>query len=178
MMPIWVFAILFCPQVIDLVTGGRYSEAAPVCAVLFCAAFVRAQHPFLIRQVQYLRATWVLPLVTTPCAVLSILLTILLARDFGIMAVAWTVLASDTTILVALALAIRRFEHVHYPVGTALGLLSLLVGLAVWVGRGGPQLSGERGMLLKIAIVGVSALAVFAIWIWPRRKLIHQIVSN
>lgn len=176
--PVWVFAIMFCSDVIGLVAGGRYAAAAPACAALLCAAYLRSHIPFLLRQIHFHRETWVLPLISIPCAAFSILATVLLAPTYGITAVGWAVACADTAMLVALAGAIRHYEHLNYPLVMSLALGVILVALAAWVGVSEPVPANWSKVAVK-GLIGVAALlASGATWIWPRRTFIRQLAAG
>jgi O-antigen/teichoic acid export membrane protein len=176
--PVWVFAIVFCPDVIGLVAGGRYAAAAPACAALLCAAFLRSHSPFLIRQIHFLRETWVLPLISIPCAAFSILATVLLAPTYGITAVGWAVACADTAMLVALAQSIRHYEHLNFPLVMSLALGVVLVALAAWVGVSEPVPADWSRVAVKGLVGVVALLASGVIWIWPRRAFIRQLAAG
>ena len=126
MLPVWAFAILFCPQTIRLIAGKPYAGAAPICAVLLCASFARFQLPFLLRQIQFLRKTWLQSAITIPWSALAIVLTVLFARRYGILAAAWITLAAECGILVSASFAIRRHEQVGYPILTGFSFIGVL----------------------------------------------------
>src|SRR5205823_73069 len=120
LVPIWALMIVFSSDVIRIVAGESYAEAAPICSVLLCATFVRMQLLFLTRQIQFIRKTWVLPAITIPSAFLAVILTLVFAKAYGIMAAAWVVLGMDIVIFVILAWAIHHFAGLNYPLLTAL----------------------------------------------------------
>jgi O-antigen/teichoic acid export membrane protein len=176
--PIWTAAVVFCPDIIVFFAGKRYAGAAPACAALLAAAFCRMQHPFLLRQVHFLRETWILPLVAIPCSALSILATILFTRTHGIVAAGWAVAFSDLVLFTALAGAIYHYEPVNYPVSMSLGLLSILVVLAVWVGLAEPLPMGWPRTGVKIVVVMLAAMTSGFAWIWPGRIFIRQLAAS
>ena len=177
--PVWMFAILFCSNIVHAFASGRFHEAVPTCAALFCAAFARFQHPFFIRQIEFLRNTWVMPLVTGSGTALAIVLTLTLAGQYGIIASAWAVTLSDAAILFGLAWAVGRRENVDYPMGMSFLLLVILAIAAIWSGMGEPfPLIAVPRLAAKIAIFGFSVLASGTIWIWPRREFIERLVRG
>jgi O-antigen/teichoic acid export membrane protein len=178
MLPIWMLAILFCPNIIDLLTGGKYAGAAPVCAVLLCTSFVRMQQPFLQRQVHFLRKTWVLSAITIPFSVLAIVMTGLLAGQFGLISAGWVVLAVDLSILIASAWAIQHYENVSYPMITALLTVAILAVAAFWISMGAPGATGWSLVGLKAGLVMLAVIVSAAVWIWPNRRLILQLASG
>jgi O-antigen/teichoic acid export membrane protein len=177
MLPLWVLAIVFCRDTIRLVAGEKYAAAAPICMVLLCATFVRMQLPFLTRQVHFLRKTWLLPAITIPSAVISLILTVILARNFGAVAAAWVTLATDLFILLTLAIAVRRFEDIYYPISTAVAFTILLAGLSAWQGAASGVESLES-VTTRLTLVLVTATVSMAIWIWPNRLLICQLARG
>jgi O-antigen/teichoic acid export membrane protein len=176
--PIWTAAVVFCPDIIVLFAGKRYAGAAPACAALLAAAFCRMQHPFLLRQIHFLRETWILPLVAIPCGALSILATVLLTGTHGIVAAGWAVAFSDLALFAALAAAIHHYESVNYPVSMSLGLLAILGVLAVWVGLGEPLPMGWPQMGVKVAVVSLAAMTCAFVWVWPGRLFIRQLAAS
>ena len=178
LLPVWVIAIVFCRDFIEFLGGSTYAAAAPVCALLLCASFARMQVPFLQRQIQFLKKTWILSAITIPISVLSVVLTIVLVRRFGIVAAGWSALAGDVGILFCLAWAIRRYEALNYPLLTAVSLIVVLTLLSAWVAMGSPGVGGWQLIGLKAGIVAMIAAMSFAIWIWPRRRLIVQLAAG
>ena len=178
LMPLWAALVVFCPELIRIFAGQRYEAAAPVCAILLCASFVRAQHPFLLRQIHFLRETWILPAMTIPCAALSIVLALLLASRFGLSAVGWAALIADASLYVALAVMIRIYERVHHPMAITLGLTAVLGLLASWVALEEPAPLDWPGLAAKTAIVAIVAIGSFAVWIWPNRAFIRDIAKR
>jgi O-antigen/teichoic acid export membrane protein len=178
MLPIWVFAIVFCPNIVHLLTSGKYDAAAPVCAVLLCTSFVRMQQPFLQRQIHFLRKTWLLSAITIPFSLLAIALTGLLAGQSGMIAAGWIVLVADLGILIASAMAIQYYENLNYPIGTALLSVTILVLAAIWIMMGSPGAFGWPLLGLKAGLVMFATAASAAIWIWPKRRLIYQLANG
>ncbi len=176
--PIWAVGILFSPELVHIFAGQKFQGAAPMCALLLCGTFVRSQHPFLIRQVQFLRQTWILPLATIPCAVLSIGATLLLARQYGIVASAFGVVAADFILYGLLAGAVRAFERVHHPIASVIGLALLLLGLAIWTVWSGDVALAWRSEWLRAAIAVCVTVSCTAIWIWPQRLMLRQLLSG
>jgi O-antigen/teichoic acid export membrane protein len=176
--PIWVFFIAFTPDIIRIVAGARFEAAVPVSSALFCAAYARAQQPFLMRQIHFLRATWVLPLITLPCAAISLGTAILLTSTYGIVSAGWGVVASDAALLLALALTIRQYEKVNYPLGMSFLLLTLLAALAVWVVLGEPTVVPLPRWAAKVLFVMLAMLLSVWGWLWPQRFFIRQLAQG
>jgi len=176
--PVWVVCIVFSPILIRLYAGSRFVEAAPVCTVLFCAAYIRAQLQFLFRQVHFLRKTWILPLTMLPSAVVSLLLTGLWIHAAGILAAGWAVLISDTLLFLLLASAIQQHERLQFPVLTSLVMLGILTLLAFWVVLGEPAPRALPKPLLQLAIALSSFLVSARIWLWPERHFIYSLVTR
>jgi O-antigen/teichoic acid export membrane protein len=176
--PIWVFFIVFTPNIIHYVASARFAAAVPACSALFCAAYARAQQPFLMRQIHFLRATWVLPLITLPCAAISLGVAILLASRYGIVSAGWGVVVSDAALLFLLARIIRRYEKVNYPLGISFFLLSLLVVLAAWVVLGEPTIAHVPRWTAKILFVLLAVLLSGWVWVWPQRAFIRQLAQG
>jgi O-antigen/teichoic acid export membrane protein len=176
--PLWVFFIVFTPNIIHYVASARFAAAAPACSALFCAAYARAQQPFLMRQIHFLRATWVLPLITLPCAAVSLGIAALLTSRYGIVSAGWGVVVSDAALLIVLARIIRRYEKVNYPLGVSLFLLALLVVLAAWVVLGEPTVAHVPRWTVKILFVLLAMLLSGSVWIWPQRVFIRQLAQS
>ena len=117
---LWVVFILFTREIVEVVAGARYAGAAPTCALLFCAASARCLNPFMLRQLQFLKQTWLLPIVTIPCAGLSLAITIIFCGRYGIFAAAWGVLISEVVLVTGLTVAIRFYERSHLSLSTIL----------------------------------------------------------
>lgn len=177
MLPIWVLAIVFCPEIVRLIAGQRYVGAAPVCAILLCASFARFQLPFLQRQIQFMRKTWLQPAITIPWGLVPIVLTILLSGRYGITVAGWSTLAAEFGILVSFSLAIRLHEQVGYPIGTGLLFIGILALLAGWVGNQGGR-ADWHVIAVKVGCVFFATAASLAIWIWPKRQLVQQLASG
>ena len=175
--PIWVVMIAFNSDVIGLITRPEYAQASSLCSVLLCATFVRVQSMFLIRQVQFMRKTWVLPSVTIPAAVLAMLLTLVLAATYGVMAAAWVLVVIDLLIFCALALIVHYFEGVHYPFSASLVLMLIVFAVAAAIATGVvPTDAASFGYrLLFAALVGAFCTII---WIWPNRALIRQLAAR
>ncbi len=176
--PIWVFFIAFTPDIIRVVAGARFEAAVPVSSALFCAAYARAQQPFLMRQIHFLRATWILPLITLPCAAISLGAAIVLTPTYGIVSAGWGVVASDAALLLVLARTIRRYEKVNYPLGVSFFLLALLAALAAWVVLGEPTFAVMPRWTAKILFVILAVLLSIWGWLWPQRRFIRQLAQG
>jgi O-antigen/teichoic acid export membrane protein len=177
MLPVWVFATLFCPEVIRLIAGPRYAGAAPVCAILLCASFVRFQLPFLLRQIHFMRKTWLQPAITIPWGLVPIVLTVLFSRRYGIAVAGWSTLAAEFGIIVSYALAIRRHEQIGYPIATGLFFIGILALLAAWVANQADR-ADWHVIAVKLGCVFLASATSFAIWIWPKRRLVLQLASG
>jgi O-antigen/teichoic acid export membrane protein len=177
LLPIWTLMILFCSDAVRVIAGRDYVQAGPICSVLLCATFVRTQLLFVTGQLQFLRKTWILPAVTIPTGLIGLIATFTLARSYGVMAAAWGVLGMDLSIFLILAWAVHRLEGLNYPivscliVVTAITLLALAVTshdlVPLWTSVGD-----------RIAVVASAAACCAAIWIWPNRAVIHELVSR
>jgi O-antigen/teichoic acid export membrane protein len=176
--PVWVAAILFCPDLIRITVGGRYLEASQTCTVLLVAAFCRMQHPFIARQIHFLRRTWILPTISVPCAVLSIVATRLFASSHGITAVAWAVAISDLAVFLGLAWAVSRIEAVNFPVPMSLGLMSTLGLLAWYVGTNDIPAVSESTTIAKSVVVALATAISLGAWVWPRRSFIRELMAT
>jgi O-antigen/teichoic acid export membrane protein len=178
LVPIWALMILFCSDVIRFVAGEAYAQAAPICSILLCATFVRMQQLFLIRQIQFLRKTWALPVITIPSALVAVVLTLVFAKDYGILAAAWVVLGVDVFIFVILACVIEHFEGLNYPLLTALVFILLISLLAAGITSGAIGPATWTSAIYRMLFIGATTVACASIWIWPNRLLIHQLVKG
>lgn len=177
LLPIWTLMILFCPDAVRVIAGRDYVQAGPICSVLLCATFVRMQLLFVTGQLQFLRKTWVLPAVTIPTGLIGLIATFTLVSFYGVMAAAWGVLGMDLTIFLILAWVVHRLEGLNYPillcliVVTAITLLALVVTshdlLPLWT-----------SVRDRMFVVASAAAFCAAIWIWPNRALIQELVSR
>jgi O-antigen/teichoic acid export membrane protein len=176
--PLWVFMIAFNSDVIRLIAGEAYAPASAICSVLLCAAFVRAQSLFLIRQLQFIRKTWVLPAITIPGGVLAILLTLGLAGTYGAIAAAWILVGVDLLIFLTLALIVHRLEGLHYPFVTSVVLILIVFACtaAIVTGMAGPLNLASIGY--RLLFVGATAAFCTIFWIWPNRVLIQQLAAG
>jgi len=175
--PVWATGILFSPELLKVFAHGRFEIAVPICAVLLCASFVRTQQPYLGRQINFLRKTWLLPTLTVPCAALSIALAVVFARAYGITSAGWAVLIADVTLYLASTLAIRVYERVHHPLTPTLGMTAALALLAVWI-IWLPHPVGLSQVPIKLLVLGVIFSACLAKWIWPNRDFIRAIARG
>lgn len=176
-LPVWVLAILFCPEMIRLIAGQRYAGAAPVCAILLCASFVRFQLPFLLRQIHFMRKTWLQPAITIPWGFVPIVVTILLSERYGLAVAGWSTLVAELGILVSTALAIRRYEPVGYPMFTGIGFAFLLALLAGWVAMNDTS-SDWPEIAMKLSFTIIATAASLLIWVWPKRRLVLQLAKS
>ena len=177
MLPVWIFAILFCPELIRFIAGPHYAGAAPVCAILLCASFVRFQLPFLLRQIHFMRRTWLQPAITIPWGLVLIATSIVLCRRYGIIAAGWSSFGTELGVLITTALAIRRHEQIGYPIATGIFFIGILVVFAAWVSNHGDGTNSHM-IAIKLGCVIVATASSFAIWIWPKRQLVLQLASG
>ncbi|HEX5281403.1 MAG TPA: oligosaccharide flippase family protein [Micropepsaceae bacterium] len=177
MLPVWAFAILFCPEIIRLVAGQRYVGAAPICSILLSASFVRFQVPFLLRQIQFLRKTWIQSAITITWSAAGIGLTIATAGRYGVLSAAWSSLATELGILLSTAWAIRRHERVGYPIFVGLLLTGCLVALSVWTFSTNARVDWSAE-ILKFVVAILAAVASLTVWVWPRRRLVLQLAKG
>ena len=178
LMPLWAALILFSPELIRTFAGARYAGATPICAILLCASYLRAQQLFLIRQIHFLRQTWILPAATVPAALLSILIAFVLTSRFGIAAAGWGVVIADAGLYIAFAIMIRAYERLHHPMLVTLCFALILMVFASWIASGTGSFAGWSVIALKFAIFSLSAGASLAIWIWPNRSFIRMIAAG
>jgi O-antigen/teichoic acid export membrane protein len=176
--PLWVLMIAFNADVIGLIAGADYAQASALCSVLLCATFVRIQSLFLIRQLQFIRKTWVLPAITIPGAVLAMPLTLVLAGTYGVIAAAWILVGMDLVIFLTLALIVHRFEGLHYPFLTSVVLIAVVFACAASIVTGiiGPPNWASIGY--RLLFVGATAAFCTVFWIWPNRILIQQLAAG
>jgi len=175
--PIWVVMIAFNSDVIGLITRPEYAQSSALCSVLLCATFVRVQSMFMIRQVQFMRKTWVLPSVTIPAAVLATLLTLVLAAAYGVMAAAWVLVGIDLLIFCALALIVHHFEGLHYPFLASLVLMLIVFACAAAIATG--VVSTDAATVgYRLLFAALTGAFCTIIWIWPNRALIRQLAAR
>jgi O-antigen/teichoic acid export membrane protein len=178
MVPIWGGLILFSRELIDLFAGHRYADAGPICAILLCASFVRMQQPFLIRQIHFLRRTWLQSAVTIPFAVCSMALSMILTATFGITQAAWGVLVAEVGCLLAFGYIIHKVEPLHYPMGRSMCLSALLSLLALATISDANEMVGEANfMTVKFAVLAAITLWSAAFWVWPNRRFIATVMK-
>jgi O-antigen/teichoic acid export membrane protein len=175
---LWAIFILFTREIVELAAGARYAGAVPSCALLFCAASARCLNPFVMRQLQFLKQTWLLPIVTIPCGALSLAITIIFCGRYGIFAAAWALLISEVVLLTALTVVIRFFERSHLSLSRMLLLLASLLILAIWVCVGEPVPAGLPGVVVKLGVAIAIAIMSFALSIWPNRVLLLRLASG
>jgi O-antigen/teichoic acid export membrane protein len=175
--PLWVVMIVFNSDVIGLIANPEYAQASSLCSVLLCATFVRVQSLFLIRQVQFVRKTWALPCITIPAAILSLLLTLVLARSYGVMAAAWVLVAIDVLIFCALAAVVHVFEGLHYPFIASLLLTAIVFGCAAAITTG-IMTTTAASIGYRLLFTLLTAAFCTMVWIWPNRVLIQQLAAR
>lgn len=178
LLPVWLFLILFSPLIVRLFATRRFIGATPACIALLVGVFARSQQPFLQRQIEFLKATWIIPLVTVAGAAITLAATVLLAKDFGIVAVAWVTAATDILTLLGLAAAVRRYERVFYPVWLSLGLTALLTCIALWFEYGTSPTGQAWTLPGKILLVLFVSAVCYAQWIHKERSFIKQIIKG
>jgi len=176
--PIWLLMIAFSTDAIRLIAGESYAQAGPICSVLLCAMFVRTQQLFLIRQIQFVRKTWILPAITIPSGLAAIFLTFVLGKGYGTIAAAWVLLGTDIVIFVILAWAVQILEGLNYPFATALIFILLISVLAGGVASGVVALSTWSWVGYRLLFIALTGATCAAVWIWPNRFLIHQLVKG
>jgi O-antigen/teichoic acid export membrane protein len=176
--PLWVLMIAFNSDVIGFIAGPEYAQASAICSVLLCASFIRGQSLFLIRQLQFIRKTWVLPAITIPGAALAMPLTLVLAGFYGVIAAAWVLVGVDLLIFFALALVVEHFEGLHYPFLTSVFLIAVVFVCAASIVTGivGPPNWASIGY--RLVFVGATAAFCTIFWIWPNRVLIQQLSAG
>lgn len=176
--PIWVVMIAFNSDVIGLITSAEYSQASSLCSVLLCASFVRIQSLFLMRQLQFIRKTWVLPAITIPSAILGMLLTLVLATAYGVMAAAWVLVGIDLLIFFALAVVVHHFEGLHYPFFTSLVLIAVVFAFAASIVTGIVGTPNWASTGYRVFFVALTGVFCTIFWIWPNRALIQQLTAR
>jgi O-antigen/teichoic acid export membrane protein len=172
---IWLALALFSGEIVSLIAGPRYANAAPVAALLFCAGFARGLNPFLARQIQFLRKTWLTPSLSLPCAALSLALTIVFCGEYGLRAAAWAVVASEMALLALMVFAVRFYERPNLPVVPVALLAVALLGLVMTAGPGGYFVLGVFG---RACLLATATTIVAMAWIWPNRALLVGIVAR
>jgi len=176
--PLWVLMIAFNADVIGLIAGPDYAQASALCSVLLCATYVRIQSLFLIRQLQFIRKTWVLPAITMPSAILAMPLTLLLAGTYGVIAAAWILVGMDLLIFFTLALIVDRFEGLHYPFLTSVVLIAIVFVCAASIVTGIIAPANWASIGYRLLFVGATAAFCTIFWIWPNRVLIQQLAAG
>ena len=176
--PLWVLMIVFNADVIGLIAGPDYAQASALCSVLLCATYVRIQSLFLIRQLQFIRKTWVLPAITMPSAILAMPLTLLLAGTYGVIAAAWILVGMDLLIFFTLALIVDRFEGLHYPFLTSVVLIAIVFVCAASIVTGIIAPANWASIGYRLLFVGATAAFCTIFWIWPNRVLIQQLAAG
>jgi O-antigen/teichoic acid export membrane protein len=176
--PLWAIAILFCGEIIHVLATDRFVPATAPCAVLFCATFIRSQNAVVLREIEWMRDTWILPIIAAAGTAVSLALTYVLTPGFGIVAAAAAVLCSDVVLVCGAYIAVRRKEHSDYPLATTLVLLAILLVLAVWVGSGQPLPDGIPAGPLRLLFAAVICAASYRIWFRPHRDFLRGLMSR
>lgn len=179
MLPLWIILILFSRELVDAITTTRYSQAGPICATLLCASFIRMQQPFFVRQIHFLRHTWIQLAVMVPSALVSIALSLFLASRYGIEQAAFGVLVAEAMCFFGLVFCIRLYEPVHYPIGpaTLMGLtLIVMAGVTSFLDIM-PWVNWQMAAL-KLALFAALTGIFWALWLWPNRDLIRNLVRS
>ena len=177
--PVWAAMILFSRQLIELIIGEHYIASAPISGILLCASFLRMQQPFFVRQIQFMRRTWIQSVVMVPTALASVALSLLFAAKYGIIFAAYGVLFAEIAGYIAFSLFIRAYEPLHFPLAVASGLSITLISLAVGNTWGSYMFVEIWSLLLvKFAILLVLTLACLFFWIWPKRAFLWHIVRH
>jgi hypothetical protein len=101
-------------------------------------------------------------------------LIVVLAQGYGILVAGWVAFGIDLAILIVLALTVRRFEEVDYPLWTALFFTGGIAALAMWAGFA----ESETAVVQKLFIVAGVTVGCISVWIWPRRALILQLTRG
>jgi O-antigen/teichoic acid export membrane protein len=170
--------ILFAREAVIVIGGSRYVGAMPACTLLLCSAFLRAMAPFLLRQIQYSRRTWLQPLVSFPAAAIVILVTVFLAGRIGFVGAAWAVVISETAMLIGLGIVVRRIERLQLPIVALFALFVVLLGLAGLMNFGLLPAEGTIGAITRTAVLAAVAAGAYFIWIAPNRNFIRDIVTR
>jgi hypothetical protein len=84
----------------------------------------------------------------------------------------------DVVIFVILAWVIHHHEGLKYPFMTALSLILFISLLAALVSSDAAGNASWMSASNRLIFVGVTTAACAAIWIWPNRLLIHQLVRS
>jgi O-antigen/teichoic acid export membrane protein len=134
--------------------------------------------PFMLRQIQFLRKTWIMPAMNAIGIVFSIGLTLSLTPLYGILGAGWAILTSDIIVLIAFALCVQRYERLDFPLAIALVLQAALIALAVWVCLGEPLPSILPHIVFKaVGFIVISAVPIL-LWVWPKRSFIFQLAAG
>jgi O-antigen/teichoic acid export membrane protein len=177
LLPVWVALILFSQELIELFASDRYANAGPICAILLCASFVRMQQPFLIRQIHYLRRTWLQSAVTISFAACSMALSLKLAATYGITQAAWGVLVAEVGCLVAFGYIIHKFEPLHYPMARSMCLTAVLFLMALaTISDMNAFLGRANFTIMKFVVLVLITLWSAAFCVWPNRRFIATVM--
>jgi O-antigen/teichoic acid export membrane protein len=175
---LWLVLITLMPDILPLVAGRRFAPAAPLCDILLFSSFLRAQYPFLSRQLYYLKLTSALPFVMFPAAGIAIALTFFLVPKYGVMAACWSTVASDLALLAIPAYVIRSRERVQYPLVSLLVLAVGLLAVTLWL-QGGNQVPwAAPGPASKIVVDMLATAVVWLVVVRPNRKLILELAAR
>jgi O-antigen/teichoic acid export membrane protein len=173
-----VALILFAREAVVIIGGVRYADATPACTLLLCSAFLRAMTPFLLRQIQYSRRTWLQPVVSVPAAAIAILITVFSAGRIGLLGAAWAVVISETAMLVGLGIVVRRIERLQLPIVMLFGFFTVLLGLSGLMGFGLLPADGATGAVVRGFVLVIVAIGVYSVWIGPNKIFIRDIVTR
>jgi O-antigen/teichoic acid export membrane protein len=177
----FVFAsgmILFSLEAVKFVGGHRYAAAAPSCALLSCAMFLRSSIPFFSRQIQYARNTLLFPLVTIPCAGLAVGLVAMLSSRFGFQAAAYAVLISEVAMIIGYGIAVCRIEPIQVPIKLQAGLFAVLLVLAFGFDPMLQVFSWTGTLGFRILAFAAFATITYAALIRPNLKFIHTVLKS
>ena len=177
LVPIWAGLILFSREIVGLFSQ-EYAGAAPICAVLFVATFLRTQQQFVTRQLYFLRQTWIFPLITIPVGLGCVFSALVLSPLYGIVAAAWSVVIADMLVFISVAWAVRRIEPLDYRLDHALCFFALLFSLSVWVVADEPLPVYWSPLGSKMVFLALVSCGCVWMWIWPNRRFIRAIVAG
>lgn len=177
--PIWAALILFSRELVNAITTVHFAQSGPICAILLCASFIRMQQPFFVRQIHFLRHTWIQLAVMVPSALVSIGLSLFLASRYGIEQAAWGVLVAEAMCFFGLVFCIRLYEPVHYPIRAAAIMGVILASLAGLTSlQDAVHWADWQVAVVKISLVIAVTGVCWILWLWPNRELMRSLVRS
>ena len=171
--------ILFVDEINHLLFKNKYENLGPAAAILLAASYARLQQPFISKQLLFQKKTLWIPLATLGPSLIALALTPVVAPQGGLAAVSWLAVAAVVASLVGLGTAVRRYEELDFPTGTAAALLFLVCLSAFWISIGAPGPDGHPVKILMKAVLAIAIVGICAfVWLWKNRSFLRTIARG